>query len=364
MGNETKNMEGVSAMTPSEVVVAMPSLNEANNVVKAIASLLRNDAAHKCRFLLLDGGSTDGTISIVRSTFGKTIEIVDNPLRLQGHAINLAAQIASERGARYLLRADLHAVYPPDFISTLLRTMNETGAASVAACMATLGGNAVQDAGVVLYSSWLGTGGSAHREGKYRGWVDDGHNALFRLDSFVEIGGYDPEFAACEDVDIDWRLRKSGHGIFLENMVAVGYYPRDSFRGTFRQFSRNGRFRIWLATKHRESLSKRQIVPILVVPVLTTSIVISPFILATVLIPMTYAVLLLVLASKADHKHYGWISIRRSCTVALLAAYSHIGFSAGAMRGLWEIYAEPSGARRRLLHSRRHSPIGDNHYDT
>ncbi|MEO1556704.1 MAG: glycosyltransferase [Pseudomonadota bacterium] len=340
-----------------QVVVALPCLNEAKVVVDAVSSLLEDPKAEQCRFLLLDGGSTDGTCDKVRAAFGDRVEIVENPRRLQSNAVNIAAQMAQDCGAPYLLRADLHAIYPVPFLSVLLETMSAEGADSVVIPMHTLGGNPVQNAAALVFSSWLGHGGSKHRTGKYRGWVDHGHHALFRTDAFLAAGGYDVEFVANEDAEFDVRLSAQGGKIFLENAVMIGYVPRNSIIATFKQFRRNGRYRMWTLVKHGTGLGLRQLLPIAVLPVLVVALLLSQVWPAFLLVPIGYLTALFCIVYLNRAASPTEVTPSLTGNAILVAAASHIGFSAGALYGLFELQVLKPKLKLRLR-TRRHIGTG------
>ncbi|MEL6920055.1 MAG: glycosyltransferase [Pseudomonadota bacterium] len=346
-------MTGV-ALSQEPVTVALPCLNEASRVRAAITSLLQDPYSEHCRFLLVDGGSTDGTLDIVSNTFGDRVEIIHNPRRVQAHGVNIAARIAGDSGAKYMLRADLHAIYPVPFLSVLIDTIRAQDADSVVVPMRTLGGNAVQNAASLIYSSWLGNGGSQHRTGTYRGWIDHGHHALFRIDAFLKTGGYDSEFAANEDAEFDTRLVLQGGRIFMENRVQVGYTPRATYWATARQFARNGRFRLWTAFKTKTKLGLRQILPLSILPVLVLSCLASflwPWMLA---VPLIYAVALVGVALASQRAAPVSGSTGLVARAALLAAITHISFSAGALRGAVELGLTHPQLRTRLR-ARQHT---------
>ncbi len=318
--------------------MACPCLNEAHRAVDAISSLLDDKDAAEFDILLLDGGSTDGTQEKLRAAFGDRVEIIHNPQRLQAHAMNMAAAIAIERGAEFLVRADLHARYPRDFISKLCATARKTNANSVVVSMRTQGGNRVQNAARFLFSTWLGNGGSPHRIEGFRGWVAHGHHALFRVEDFIRVGGYDPEFAANEDAEFDLRLVRADGRIFLESDAAIDYFPRQTLKGSFKQFFRNGRYRVWTAVKHRERLGKRQLLPMAIAPILGLSALLAIWSPLVLIIPASYVALVVFLA---------WYDARRATPAvpfsiwglaAILAIVNHVGFSAGALRGLHDLY--------------------------
>ncbi|MES0826114.1 glycosyltransferase [Ruegeria sp. SCP11] len=336
-----------------KIMVACPCLNEAHRVQEAISSLLGDKGAVDYDILLLDGGSTDGTQEKVRAAFGDRVEIVHNPYRLQAHAVNMAAGIAIERGAEFLVRADLHAKYPCDFISKLCATAHRTEASSVVVSMRTQGGNRVQNAAKLLFSTWLGNGGSPHRTEGYRGWVAHGHHALFRVEEFARVGGYDPEFAANEDAEFDLRLVRANGRIFLESDAAIDYFPRPTLRSTFKQFFRNGRYRVWTAVKHREKLGKRQLLPMAIAPILILFALLALVVPWALVIPISYLSLVFYLAWSGAQKETPVAPFSVWGLAAILAIVTHIGFSVGALRGLHDLY-RADRAKAKRLQQRQH----------
>lgn len=339
-----------------KIVVACPCLNESGRAIDAIGSLLADARACEFDILLIDGGSTDGTREEVRAAFGDRVEILHNPQRLQAHAINMAAAIAAKRGAEYLVRADLHARYPENFVSKLCGTAQREGASSVVVPMRTQGGNRVQTAASFLFATWLGNGGSLHRTGSYRGWVEHGHHALFRVEDFARAGGYDPDFAANEDAEFDLRLIRAGGRIFLENAVAIDYFPRPTMKGSFRQFFRNGRFRVWTAVKHRERLGRRQLLPMAILPILVISVLLAALMPWALLVPLAYAALVCILAWQGARSARPAVPLPVWSLAAVMAAVNHVGFSAGALCGFFELFSAKR-AKASLLQHREHPDL-------
>jgi len=330
------------------VVIVIPTLNEAKHIAGVVDSLRTpGPDGTPWPIWVLDGGSTDGTVDIVRGLGLAHVTVTPNPGRTQSHALNLAADRAAAEGTiDTLIRADAHATYPAGFVTTLMEALEETGADSVVVTMETLGGNAVQNAAAVLFASWLGHGGSPHRSGSFRGFVAHGHHAAFRLSAFRAVGGYDTRFAANEDAELDVRLLSAGSRIFLENRCPVGYIPRSNLRGTWRQMRRNGRYRIMTAAKHRQPLGLRQMIPIAVAPTLAGSLglggLLHPIFFG---VATLYAGLVFSLAVAACRRAGGRVSAN-PVLVTLLAIISHIGFSVGAFESLmnpavWALAKEP-----------------------
>ncbi|PIL21765.1 hypothetical protein P775_02695 [Puniceibacterium antarcticum] len=328
-------------------VIAIPTLNEADHIGSVISSLSEPGYDGKVpQIWIIDGLSADGTAEIVRGLGLPHVTVIDNPARTQAHAINLAALHAQNVGdVDVLIRADAHAHYPEGFVARIIATMIETGAESIVVPLETIGGSRLQDAAAILFRTWLGTGGSPHRTGSMRGFVEHGHHAAFLLDDFIALGGYDTDFLANEDAEFDYRLTQSGRRIFLENNIAIQYIPRLSLMATFRQYKRNGTYRIRRAVKHNIGLGLRQAIPALLLPILLLGallgISVSPVFW---IIPLGYFSAILAaalqIARKANH-------VRLTILIAALAAASHLGFSVGA--SLEFLRCRFSSARRRLL---------------
>jgi succinoglycan biosynthesis protein ExoA len=245
----------------------IPCLNEAQHIEGLIRHLLTDPSWRDPLVVVADGGSTDGTVEIVRAMAAEDLRIrlVDNPRRLQSAGVNLAAA-RHGRGRRWMVRVDAHAGYPEAYVSRLIEEARRTGAASVVVAMDTVGRGGFQSMAAAAQNSVLGTGGSAHRSKGASGWVDHGHHALFDLEHFFAAGGYDETFRANEDAEFDVRLGQEGGKIWLSDGVRVTYYPRSTARGLFGQYLNYGRGRARTLLRHRQRPKLRQMLPVAVAP--------------------------------------------------------------------------------------------------
>jgi succinoglycan biosynthesis protein ExoA len=116
--------------------------------------------------------------------------------------------------------------------------------------MFTRGDTCFQRAAAAAQNSFLGTGGSAHRLLNRGGWVEHGHHAIFDLERFNKLGGYDDELKFNEDAEFDRRLIKSGGRIWLADDLAITYFPRDNTISLFRQYVKHGRGRAHTFLRH------------------------------------------------------------------------------------------------------------------
>ena len=243
-----------------QALVVVPTLNEAATIEAVLAELRQGaDAQRGLCTVVVDGGSSDGTPDTVRRLAEREphLHLLHNPKRLQSAAVNLAARTFGG-DAPVLVRCDAHAHYPPGFISALLQSLAEHGADAVVVPMDTAGDTCLRRAIAWVSDTAIGSGGSAHRGGRSSGFVDHGHHAAFRMDSFVAAGGYDESFSHNEDAELDCRQRALGKRIWLDAAIRLRYLPRASLGGLWRQYFNYGRGRSRTVRKHPQSLRLRQ----------------------------------------------------------------------------------------------------------
>lgn len=253
----------------SRVLVVIPCLNEEAHLGALLDSLCADPATADARIVVADGGSSDRSQDIVRerAAADPRIALLHNPKRIQSAGINLAVRTFGA-DADVLVRVDAHAAYPAKYVSQLLAAEAESGADSVTVAMRAVGEpkRCFQRAAAAAQNSVLGTGGSPHRTGGTRRWVDHGHHALFRLSAFRAAGGYDEAFTHNEDAELDMRLARSDARILLAADILIDYYPRASAQALARQYFNYGRGRARTAMKHKAPLKPRQLVPIAILP--------------------------------------------------------------------------------------------------
>jgi len=248
----TLTIDQSETTTGADVLIVIPSLNEEAHIESVIASL---QADHRCREALIvvsDGGSSDETVAIV-----ERIAYTDPRVRLLTTVKRLGTSASVNRavecfghGRIWLVRLDAHCRYPRDYASRLVTKAIETGASSVVTPMFTRGNTCFQRAAAAAQNSFLGTGGSAHRLLNRGGWVEHGHHAIFNLERFRRLGGYDNELKFNEDAEFDQRLIKDGGRIWLADDLAITYFPRNNTISLFAQYVKHGRGRAHTFARH------------------------------------------------------------------------------------------------------------------
>lgn len=261
------------------ILVVIPTLNEDAHIEEVVAALAQDWAAQdRVRIVVADGGSTDGTVERVRGMAATRpwLSLLANPRRIQSAAVNLAAR-SMGGGVDVLVRCDAHAVYPAGFVRRLVETLDGTGADAVVVPMDSGGEACLQRAVAWVSDTPLGSGGSAHRGGRRSGFIDHGHHAAFRMESFRRAGGYDESFTHNEDAELDCRQRALGSRIYLDADIRIGYSPRATLAGLWRQYFHYGRGRSRTVRRHPGSMRARQLAVPLFVASCVAALLLSPW---------------------------------------------------------------------------------------
>lgn len=278
-----------SSRSPIRIAIVMPALDEEAHIETAVRSVLAGTERIECELIVADGGSTDRTVEIVRRlrSQDRRIRLVHNGKRVQSAAVNLAARLIDGRST-YLVRADCHSRYPPGFVAGCIATIERLGVASVVVPMRTIGSTCMQRAIAAAQNSRVGNGGSPHRiEGRSR-FVEHGHHAAFDLRAFLEVGGYDERFAHNEDAELDMRLIKAGHRIYLDAGQTIEYFPRATLEALSRQYFNFGWGRANTLLRHRAIPRLRQVAPIAVLGLNLLGLLAAPLDLRALSLPLAY----------------------------------------------------------------------------
>ncbi|MEE4454472.1 glycosyltransferase family 2 protein [Novosphingobium resinovorum] len=259
------------AWDDTDVLIVVPCLNEEEHLSALLTDLLAD--ARGALIVVADGGSEDRSPQLVEALAARhsNLVLLDNPKRIQSAGVNLAARRYGA-GRRWLVRIDAHAGYPVRFVERLRLAAGGMRATSVVVPMVTRGSACFQKAAAAAQNSVLGTGGAPHRHLGPGRWVDHGHHALFDLELFMAVGGYDENFAANEDAELDRRLLAAGGRIWLEPLAAITYYPRSSMAALFRQYRNYGKGRARNLRRHPAPVKLRQALPLAVAPAIAAGL--------------------------------------------------------------------------------------------
>ena len=152
------------------ITVVCPLYNEELYIRKVLDFIVTAAPAEK-EVYLIDGGSKDATVSIIKEYQQKYhyIYLLHNPDKYVPFALNLA--IKASKGDP-IIRLDAHTVYADDYFLKVLETFNKSKADIVGGPMRATGEADFQKAVAIATSTPFGVGDSAFHDETHEGFVD------------------------------------------------------------------------------------------------------------------------------------------------------------------------------------------------
>jgi glycosyltransferase involved in cell wall biosynthesis len=327
----------------SSVAVIVICRNEEKHIRRCLDSLLANDYDRRLMtILVVDGMSTDGTRQIVAEYSQKHgfVRLVDNPRKVIPAALNTGIRVARETGAQVLLRADAHAVYAPNYISTLVRGLEQYGADNIGGIRETAAGNTPWEQAVaIVWGHPFAAANALFRTAlgaKHPRPADVVWCGCFRMSVFDRIGGFNELMLRTEDREFHTRLRRSGGKIILDPSARCTYFPRTGLATYVRNILNNG---FWVYYAQRFSkvplILIRNLVPLGFVLWHLLAVllgVLMPSFLPWMLAPIAaYWIVNLAVSARAAWKHRSLPIF--PCLILLFAA-THYLYGLGNLWGL------------------------------
>lgn len=318
------------AESAPEASVVIPAYNEAGYIQACIESLLESAGGIPIEILVLDGMSTDGTRAIVEAIGQEhpNVRLLDNPEKTVPYAMNRGIRAAR---SAVVIRVDGHALVAPDFVPACL---DELAAHSECACVGGYIEN-LHDSGAAeaisrAMSSPFGVGNARFRLGSYEGYVDTLAFGAYRKAALEQVGLFDEVLTRNQDDELNFRLLKAGHKIWLSKRIRSKYYVRSSYSKLFRQYYQYGYWKVYVNQKHRTVTNLRQLAPALLIAYAALGLL--AVLLLPGLWPFYLAGLGLYLALGA------WVAFRKGGRLGwqvLLAFWTlHVGYGLGYLEGL------------------------------
>ena len=247
------------------ISVVVPVRNEERFLKSTLEQILTQDYSRKhFEVLVADGRSTDDTRVIVCKLQDRypNLRLLDNPHLLSSSGRNVAIRAAH---GDLILIIDGHCdLEDGQHLRALAEAFAESGAACVGRPQPQEVGaaNPLQRAIAVARASRLGHNPSSFIYSDTPRFVPPQSVAVaYRREVFAEVGLFDENFDACEDVEFNHRVDRAGLPCYFTPRVRVHYHPRDNLSGLFGQLQRYGRGRVRLLRKHPETLSLACLVP-------------------------------------------------------------------------------------------------------
>ena len=211
------------------VSIIVPVYNEFHYTYNCLSSILKYTTEIPYEILIADDGSTDATKDIEKKISG--IRIVRHKQNLR-FLKNCNAAAKKARG-EYLLFLNNDTQVQPDWLTTLVRLMDENKTIGMTGSKLIYPDGRLQEAGGILWSdgsAWnYGHGDNpAFVQYNYVKEVDyiSGAAICIRHNLWEKIGGFDERFvpAYCEDSDLAFEVRKAGYKVVYQPRSVVVHF--------------------------------------------------------------------------------------------------------------------------------------------
>ena len=274
------------------VSIIVPCRNEEGFISDCVKSILNQDyPREKLEVFIVDGMSTDRTREIVQShklqTTNYKLELLDNPKVITPSAMNIGIKNAK---GEVIIKMDAHSIYEKDYVSKCVEHLIESGADNVGGVLKAVPSKNTLTAKAIAISlsHFFGAGGSYFRTGTDKPReVDTVAFGCYWKRTFDKIGLYDERMAQIEDLELNYRLRKSGGKIMLFPDIKAIYYPSSDNLVSF--FKHNFTDGIWATypLKYGFKVSLRHLIPLIFV--LTLPLSIWPYIVVSLFFSLQIA---------------------------------------------------------------------------
>jgi len=326
-----------------KVSVLLPCRNEERYISTVIVNIINQDYdINYIDFLIIDGMSDDSTREII-DKYQKTfnfLRLINNPYKTVPYALNLGIKNST---GEIIIRIDAHAVYPPNYISTLVYYLDKLGADNVGGVWETLpsSNSKVAKSISIALSTPFGVGNAEYRI-RYNASreyveVDTVPFGCYRREVFDKIGLFDEDLTRNQDNEFNERLKKNGGKIYLIPSLKVQYFARDSYMKLFKMQFQYGYFGPLVDLKLKRPTRIRRYIPTIFVLSLILPLLLVP--VDTRLGLVSAISLVLYIVASASFSLYELYKRRNLHLFPFLAyAYlvSHISYGIGYLAGVWD----------------------------
>lgn len=247
------------------ITIICPTFNEEKHITACIESLIQQDVEKEdIEIIFVDGRSTDKTRKIITEYQQQYpwIKLLDNPEKTVPYAMNYGIKAAK---GEIIIRIDAHALFPSNYISTLVHYQKELNADNIGAVMETLPANNSLQAKAIAtaLSSPFGMGNSYFRVGASElKEVDTVPFGCYPKEVFEKIGLYDENLIRNQDDELNGRIIKNGGKIYLIPDLVIQYFARDSIKKIRKMFYQYGLFKPLVNKKLGSPATVRQFFPL------------------------------------------------------------------------------------------------------
>lgn len=213
-----------------KVSVIATVLNEQASVGALVDSLLAQTRAPD-EIILVDGGSTDGTVDLLRgyARCGAPLQVLVAPGANISQGRNAAIRAAS---GEIIASTDAGVRLSPDWLAELIRPFEAADGETVDVMSGFFRPSPQSTFELALGATTL----PDLSEVDPARFLPSSRSLAFRRSAWEQVGGYPEGLDYCEDVVFDLALRRAGCRFRFAPKAVAHFRPRPSLRAFFRQY--------------------------------------------------------------------------------------------------------------------------------
>jgi GT2 family glycosyltransferase len=241
----------------SQVTVVIPSLN-GRHMLQGCLKALEAQTYRGWEAIVVDNGSTDGTVEWLRHAHPAVRAIANGENRGFAAAINQGIEAST---GRYVVTLNNDTEPAPGWLAALVEAAESAAAVGMCASKMVFADRpgVINSAGICVDRTgiaWDRRGGEADREPGEGDWEEVfgpcAGAALYRRAMLEEIGLFDSDFFAyLEDVDLAWRARRAGwRCLYVPSARVLHRHSATGREGSPFKSYHLGRNKVWLVAKN------------------------------------------------------------------------------------------------------------------
>ncbi|HUS69704.1 MAG TPA: glycosyltransferase [Anaerolineae bacterium] len=247
-------------MSPIDVSVIVTVKNEAS-AIHGLLDSLRSQTIPPLEVVIVDGGSTDGTVQRIESYRPRL------PLKLllrEGTNISQGRNEAIRAASGEVIAStDAGVRLVPNWLEKLTRPLQEDASIDV------VSGFFLPDPQTVFERAMGATVLPVEGDVDPKRFLPSSRSVAFRRQAWEKVGGYPEWLDFCEDLVFDFALLDSGHKFFFAPEAVAYFRPRGSLRAFGRQYYQyargDGKADLWRKRHALRYLTYLLAIPLLVV---------------------------------------------------------------------------------------------------
>ncbi len=321
-----------------KISVAVAVLNEEGHIQECIRSILGQSYEGDIEIIISDGGSTDGTIEIVKmmAAENENIILLHNEKGSQAAGRNIAFKHSDSDFVVYI---DGHSYADENWLKELHAAFSKLRSgkskiAGVGSVYYPAGRHGFSNAVHAAFKSPMAGAGKSHFLNAWElSRTENAYACLYDKNILEEVGLYNENFKTAEDMELNQRLTARGYEIYV-NPEAITYYYRET--SLWQIMPRQFRYGFWRMKlmKFQQNYNIKVLTPAVFLLAMLFLAISSFFSVSA----LTGLLIVMFLYLAADLSASLFLSFKEAANpfyIAFIIPAIHIGYGAGTICGLF-----------------------------